>query len=85
MVGSPPRGPDALRSHADPGGTMVGALVVLVLAGLVVPIALILTAVVFDVAFLAWMLARAIGHRFAPAAIARWSHWHVAHRGPTTV
>ena len=34
---------------------MIGAAIVLVLAGLTVPITMVLGAVVFDAAFLAWM------------------------------
>lgn len=63
---------------------MVGVLIVLVLAGLVVPIALILAAIVVDVAFLAWMLVRAIGGRVAPM-IGVLAHGHFSHRHPTPV
>lgn len=64
---------------------MVGALIVLVLAGLVVPIALILAAIVFDLAFLAWMLMRAIGGRISPALTHRLAHLHSGPRHPTPV
>ncbi len=46
---------------------MVGAGIVLILATLVVPIALILAAVVFDILFLGWFAAHTIRTRVIPA------------------
>ena len=51
---------------------MVGAGIVLVLATLVVPIAMIAAAVVFDLLFLGWIAARTIRARLIPAIEAKW-------------
>ena len=46
---------------------MVGVGIVLILATLVVPIAMIVAAVVFDALFLGWLAARTIRTRLIPA------------------
>lgn len=49
---------------------MVGAGLILILAGLVAPIALIVLAVVFDLALLAWMAFHTILDRLTPIVAA---------------
>lgn len=46
---------------------MVGVAIVLLLATLVVPIAMIVAALVFDVLFLGWIATRTIRTRLLPA------------------
>lgn len=46
---------------------MVGVAIVLVLTTMVVPIAMIAAALVFDVVFLGWLAARAVRTQLLPA------------------
>ena len=55
---------------------MVGALVVVVLAGLLMPISLLLLAVVFDLMVLAWAAVEVTRRDVLPPV----SRWVVAHR-----
>ncbi len=61
---------------------MVGALVVVLLAGLVLPIAMLLAAVLFDLAVLAWFVGHRVHdawwpnarHSFHRMAVPGWRH-----------
>ena len=58
---------------------MGGAIVVLVLAGLLVPISMLLLAVVFDAFVVAWALFRVIHDDWSPRIRSAFHHVHFPH------
>ena len=55
-------------------GDMLGAAVVVVLAGLLLPVLMLLAAIVFDVLVLLWVLFQSVHERWWPGAVRTFRH-----------